>query len=72
MHRSSTSKLDESTDELVEIPGPQIIHPVLIEPPPLSHIQSAEETKPGEHSFEDVKEWTKNPITPHVLVEMIF
>ncbi|VBB34135.1 unnamed protein product, partial [Acanthocheilonema viteae] len=66
-HRSLVSEVDESTDELVEIPGPQIIHPVLIESPPSSHIQS--EMKPGEHSSGSVKgeaEWTRSPTTPHI------
>uniref|UniRef100_A0A158Q893 EGF-like domain-containing protein n=1 Tax=Elaeophora elaphi TaxID=1147741 RepID=A0A158Q893_9BILA len=68
-HRSSVSEVDESTDDLVEIPGPQIIHPVLIESPPSSHIQLADETKPGEHSSGSVQgeeEWMSNPVTPHI------
>lgn len=72
---SLISEIDESTDDLVEIPGPQIIHPVLVEPPPLSHIQSSVEhgeMEDGDRSSGSVKseeELTKNPITPHMLAK---
>lgn len=62
--------VDESADEVVEIGGPQIIHPVLVEPQPSSHIQSTITTKSRPHSTASVKhegEWTKVPITPHML-----
>uniref|UniRef100_A0A1I8EWW2 Nidogen n=2 Tax=Wuchereria bancrofti TaxID=6293 RepID=A0A1I8EWW2_WUCBA len=68
VHHSSISGVDEPTDELVEIPGPQIIHPVLIDPPATSHIQPAVQMKPGEHSSGNAKdvEWTRSPVTPHM------
>lgn len=68
VHRSSISEVDEPTDELVEIPGPQIIHPVLIDPPTSSHIQPVVETKPSDHSSGNAKDggWTRSPVTPHI------
>ncbi|EJD75008.1 nidogen [Loa loa] len=69
MHHSSIPEVDESTNELVEIPEPQIVHPVVIDSPLLSsHIQSAGEI-PDEHHFGSVngeEERTRNPITPHI------
>lgn len=65
VHRPSLSD-ESSKEEVFEIPAPQIIHPVLVEPPP-SHIQP--EVSPDKHSsgsVEDEEEWTK---TPHMLVE---
>ncbi|VDK77265.1 unnamed protein product [Litomosoides sigmodontis] len=63
--------VDESADEVVEIPGPQIIHPVLLETPTSSHIQSVMRMKSKQNStatsgFKHGEEWTKASITPHI------
>uniref|UniRef100_A0A915Q1X0 EGF-like domain-containing protein n=1 Tax=Setaria digitata TaxID=48799 RepID=A0A915Q1X0_9BILA len=68
-HFTALSETDESTDDLIEIPGPQIIQPVLIEPPLPPHIQSVAEMRPNKHSAEEInakEEWTQKSITPHI------
>ncbi|MCP9257182.1 Nidogen-like protein [Dirofilaria immitis] len=69
-HRTSFSEVGEPTDEIIEIPEPQMIHPILIESPSTSHIQMEKEInsddKDNSESIRSENGWTKNTTTPHI------
>ncbi|VDK89050.1 unnamed protein product, partial [Onchocerca ochengi] len=65
-HHTAFPEVDES---IVEIPGPQIIQPVLIDSLPSTDIQAEIKVKSDEDNSGSVKneeELTKNPTTPHI------
>lgn len=68
-HHPVPSEIIEPSGELIEVPGPQLIHPVFIGPSPSSPVQSAPEAKPVavQHVTSGSEGTTaQKQITPHV------